>query len=30
MVKRIDGGLQGIALADRASLEQGLAAVKGS
>lgn len=29
MVKRIDGKLQGIALADKASLEQGLAAVKG-
>jgi [acyl-carrier-protein] S-malonyltransferase len=29
-VKRIDGKLQGIALADRASLEQALATVKGS
>jgi [acyl-carrier-protein] S-malonyltransferase len=28
-VKRIDGALQGIALADRASLEQALAALKG-
>lgn len=30
MVKRIDGSLQGIALADKASLEQGLAVVKGN
>lgn len=29
-VKRIEGGMQGIALADRASLEQALATVKGS
>jgi [acyl-carrier-protein] S-malonyltransferase len=28
-VKRIDAGLQGIALADRAALEQALAALKG-
>jgi [acyl-carrier-protein] S-malonyltransferase len=28
-VKRIDGALQGIALADKASLEQALAALKG-
>lgn len=30
LVKRIDGNLQGIALADAASLEQALAAVKGA
>jgi [acyl-carrier-protein] S-malonyltransferase len=30
MVKRIDGNLQGLALADRASLEQALATVKGA
>jgi [acyl-carrier-protein] S-malonyltransferase len=29
MARRIEGGLQGIALADRASLEQALAALKG-
>jgi [acyl-carrier-protein] S-malonyltransferase len=30
LVKRIDGNLQGIALADAASLEQALAAIKGA
>jgi [acyl-carrier-protein] S-malonyltransferase len=30
MVKRIEGGLQSFAAADKASLEQALAAVKGA
>ena len=30
LTKRIDGGLQSFALADRASLEQALAAIKGA